>query len=161
MFRLARLLVIIGAVGYMLTPTLGTPVAFAHGDEDDYAAGEPGDASKPARSIEIVMSEGEGHMTYSPKEVDVSVGEQIKFVIKNSGALRHEFHLDSVAHNAHHKIEMEKHPGMIHDEPNAQSVEPGSQVEILWRFSKPGTFEYACLIPGHYDAGMHGKIVVK
>jgi len=138
-----------------------TPV-FAHGDDDDdYAAGEPGDPGKPARSVEVTMTEGNGTMAYAPQEVDVHVGEQIKFIIKNSGALRHEFHLDSLQHNAHHKLEMEKHPGMVHDEPNAQSVEPGKQVEILWKFSKPGTFEFACLIPGHYQAGMHGKVVVK
>jgi uncharacterized cupredoxin-like copper-binding protein len=50
---------------------------------------------------------------------------------------------------------------MEHDDPNAQSIEPGKQKDILWKFSKPGTFEFACLIPGHYEAGMHGKVVVK
>lgn len=138
-------------------PTLG----FAHGDDDDYAAGEPGDPSKPARTVEMTMSEGDGTMIYAPSEVDVHMGEQIKFIIKNVGTLKHEFFLDSFEHNAHHKIEMQKNPEMEHDDPNAQSVEPGKQVEILWKFSKAGTFEFACLVPGHYEAGMHGKVVVK
>lgn len=139
------------------------PRAFAHEghDDDDYAAGEPGDPGKPARTVEVTMSEGYGTMVYKPAEVDVKKGEQIKFIVKNAGALKHEFFLDSFEHNAHHKLEMQKNPEMEHDDPNAQSIEPGKQTEILWKFSKPGTFEFACLIPGHYEAGMHGKVVVK
>jgi uncharacterized cupredoxin-like copper-binding protein len=136
--------------------------AFAHGgDEDDYAAGEPGDPAKPSRTLEVTMSEANGTMSYEPAEIDVKKGEQIKFIVKDAGALKHEFFLDSFAHNARHKIEMQKNPEMEHDDPNAQSVEPGQQKEILWKFSKPGTFEFACLVPGHYEAGMHGKVVVK
>ena len=85
----------------------------------------------------------------------------IKFIIKNAGTLDHEFFLNSFEHNAEHKIEMQKNPEMVHDEPNAQRLAPGKQIEILWKFSKAGTFEFACLIPGHYEAGMHGKVVVK
>ena len=141
--------------------------ALAHGDEEHgagaetFAAGEPGDAKSPSRTVEVTMSEGNGTMTYTPAEVNVKKGEQIKLVVKNIGTLKHEFFLDSVEHNAHHKIEMQKNPEMEHDDPNAQSVEPGKQVEVLWKFSKAGIFEFACLIPGHYEAGMHGKIVVK
>jgi uncharacterized cupredoxin-like copper-binding protein len=130
-------------------------------NEDDYAAGEPGDPAKPARTVEVTMTEGDGAMAYAPKKVDVKLGEQIEFIIKNAGALKHEFRLDTLADNAHHKIEMEKNPEMEHDDPNAQSVEPGKQAEILWKFSKPGIFEFACLIPGHHDAGMHGEVIVK
>lgn len=142
---------------------LAIPHAIAHEGEEheDFAAGEPGDAKKPSRTVEVTMSEGSGTMTYAPAEIDVKKGEQIKLVVKNAGTLKHEFFLDSIDHNAHHKIEMEKNPEMEHDDPNAQSVEPGKQVEVLWKFSKAGTFEFACLIPGHYEAGMHGKVVVK
>jgi uncharacterized cupredoxin-like copper-binding protein len=136
--------------------------AFAHGgDDDDYAAGKPGNPTKPSRTIEVTMSEANGTMSYEPAEIDVKKGEQIKFIVKNVGTLKHEFFLDSFAHNASHKIEMQKNPEMEHDDPNAQSIEPGKQKEILWKFSKLGTFEFACLIPGHYEAGMHGKVVVK
>ena len=138
----------------------GAQLARAHGGEE-FAAGEPGDAKKPSRTIEVTMSEGSGTMTYAPPVIEVKKGEQIKLVVKNAGALKHEFFLDSFEHNAHHKIEMQKNPEMEHDDPNAQSVEPGKQVEVLWKFSKAGTFEFACLIPGHYEAGMHGKVVVK
>ncbi|MBY0560068.1 cupredoxin family protein [Hyphomicrobium sp.] len=163
-----RTLRVLAAAAFSVALTFGympsmLPHAMAHegADDDDYAAGEPGDATKPFRVVEITMRESDGAMTYSPDSVDVKQGEQIKFIVKNTGALKHEFFLDSEQHNAHHKLEMQKNPEMEHDDPNAQSIEPGKQVEILWKFSKAGTFEFACLIPGHYEAGMHGKVVVK
>lgn len=136
-------------------------VAHEGEDDDDFAAGEPGDPKQPFRVVEITMAEKDGAMIYEPAEVDVKKGEQVEFIIHNAGTLKHEFHLASVQQNADHRIEMQKNPEMEHDDPNAQSVEPGKEAEILWRFSKPGEFEFACLIPGHYEAGMHGKVVVK
>jgi uncharacterized cupredoxin-like copper-binding protein len=100
-------------------------------------------------------------MTYTPSKIDVRKGEQIKFVLKNTGHLAHEFLLDSFDNNAKHKIQMEKNPEMEHDEPNGARVESKKSAEILWRFSKAGTFEFACLIPGHYETGMKGTVVVK
>lgn len=150
-----------GALQIVMLPSTSSQVIAHEGEDDDFAAGELGDSTKPSRTVEVTMSEGNGTMTYAPAEIDVTTGEQIKIVIKNVGTLKHEFFLDSFQHNASHRIEMQKNPEMEHDDPNAQSIEPGQQKEILWRFSKPGTFEFACLIPGHYEAGMHGKVVVK
>ena len=126
-----------------------------------FAAGEPGDAAKPFRVIEITMTDGPGSMSYSPDRIEVRKGEQIKFVLKNTGYLAHEFLLDSLANNAKHKAEMEKNPQMEHDDPNGKRLEPSKSAEILWRFTKAGTFEFACLIPGHYETGMKGLVVVK
>jgi uncharacterized cupredoxin-like copper-binding protein len=56
---------------------------------------------------------------------------------------------------------MKKYPEMEHDDPNAKRVAPNKAGELLWRFTKRGEFEFACLIPGHREAGMHGKIIVK
>ncbi|RUO98588.1 cupredoxin family protein [Hyphomicrobium sp.] len=150
---------VLGTAIHAMPPTLMQ--ASAHDDDDDFAAGEPGDPTKQFRTIEITMSERDGAMVYAPASVEVARGEQIQFVIRNAGALKHEFHLASVAQNASHLIEMQKNPEMVHDEPNVQTVEPGGTAELFWRFSKPGEFEFACLIPGHYEAGMHGKVVVK
>ena len=126
-----------------------------------FAAGEPADPKKDFRVVELAMTEGSGTMAFAPNAVEVKVGEQIKFVIKNTGALDHEFKLDSFEQIAKHKIAMEKNPEMIHDDPNGTRLEPSKSGEVFWRFSKTGTFEFACLIPGHYEAGMHGKVVVK
>jgi uncharacterized cupredoxin-like copper-binding protein len=159
---LALALVLGGATHLGILPLM-VPHAIAHEgeDDDDFAAGEPGDAKKPFRVLEVAISEKDGAMTFSPAKVDVKLGEQIKFIIKNTGALKHEFHLASVQQNASHLIEMRKNPEMVHDDPNVQTIEPEKEAEMLWRFSKPGKFEFACLIPGHYEAGMHGKVVVK
>ncbi|MGO4684601.1 cupredoxin domain-containing protein [Hyphomicrobium sp. 2TAF46] len=126
-----------------------------------FAAGEPADPNKGFRVVELAMTEGSGTMAFTPDAIDVKTGEQIKFVIKNTGALDHEFKLDSNEQIAKHKIAMAKNPEMIHDDPNGTRLQPSKSGEIFWKFSKAGTFEFACLIPGHYEAGMHGKVVVK
>jgi uncharacterized cupredoxin-like copper-binding protein len=90
----------------------------------------------------------------------VTRGEQIRFVIKNEGELAHEFLLDSFEGNAKHKVQMEKNPEMEHDDPNGKRLEPKKNGEILWIFDKAGSFEFACLIPGHYEAGMKGVVTV-
>jgi uncharacterized cupredoxin-like copper-binding protein len=135
-------------------------VIYAH-DAEHFSAGQPGDPKKPFRVVEVTMQEGDGTMGYSLKALNVKRGEQIKFVISNGGALPHEFILADEKDNLKHGALMQKFPDMQHDDPNGKSLEPAAKSEILWRFSKPGTFEFACLIPGHREAGMLGKITVK
>jgi len=135
-----------------------TNPAWAHGT---FAAGKPGDPKrKTSRTIVIIVREGDGKMSYSPDKIEVTRGEQIRFVIKNEGELAHEFLLDSFEGNAKHKVQMEKHPEMEHDDPNGKRLQPKKTGEILWLFDKAGTFEFACLIPGHYEAGMKGVVTV-
>ena len=135
--------------------------AFAHGDEKHFAAGAPGNPKQKSRTVEIVMREGNGTMSYSHEAITVKRGEQIRFIIKNEGALTHEFMLASVKENEAHGKLMEKYPEMEHDDPNGKTLEPGKTAEVLWKFTKSGTFEFACLIPGHHQAGMHGLVTVK
>jgi uncharacterized cupredoxin-like copper-binding protein len=133
-----------------------------HHSHRTFAAGSPGDPSKASRTIEITMKEAEGgKMLYEPARLEVKRGEQIRFVLKNVGQVDHEFMLDSVANNAKHKIQMEKNPDMEHDDPNGKRLSPKESVDLVWRFNKAGAFEFACLIPGHYEAGMRGTVVVK
>ena len=107
------------------------------------------------------MKEGNGTMEYVPNRIEVRRNEQIRFVLKNIGELAHEFVLASAEDNAKHAELMRKYPDMEHDEVNAKTLQPKSGAEILWRFSKRGEFEFDCLIPGHREAGMHGKVIVK
>ena len=107
------------------------------------------------------MSDNDGKMKFAPDHLDVKKGEQVRFIIRNKGALKHEFMLASVKDNDKHAELMKKYPDMEHDDPNAKSVDPGKTAEILWRFTKTGTFEFACLIPGHREAGMRGTVTVK
>jgi uncharacterized cupredoxin-like copper-binding protein len=104
------------------------------GEDDDFGAGEPGNPKMPSQTVEVTMSEDNGSMAYAPAEVDVSKGEQIKFIIKNAGTLKHEFHLDTFDDNAHHKIEMQKNPEMEHDIRTRRASSRASKL----KFSKAG-----------------------
>jgi uncharacterized cupredoxin-like copper-binding protein len=132
-------------------------VAAAHEQHGGYSAGEPGNPKKPAREIIVEMSE----MDYSPAVIEVKRGEQIRFVIRNVGTEDHEFLLATTAENLKHGEAMKKNPDMEHDEPNGVRLAPKKSGEILWKFSKAGTFEYSCLIPDHREYGMTGKVIVK
>lgn len=133
--------------------------AFAHEQHghETYSAGEPGDPRKPARTIEISMSE----MAYEPSRIDVKRGEQIRFVLHNVGREDHEFLLATTKENLRHAELMKKHPHMEHDDPNGVRLAPNKTAEILWKFTKAGTFEFSCLIPDHRDYGMVGHVTVK
>ena len=140
---------------------LAVPGAPGH-THRSFGAGAPGDPKKPARTVEVVMKETEdGNMLFAPDRVEAKRGEQVRFVLKNAGKVDHEFLLDTPERNAKHKVEMRKNPDMEHDDPNGKRLAPGGTGEIVWRFSKAGTFEFACLIPGHHESGMHGKAIVK
>jgi len=126
-----------------------------------FSAGKPGNSKKPARTVVITMKEGDGTMIFNHNHVEVRRGEQIRFVLENGGELDHEFVLATPKENDKHAQLMQKYPEMEHDDPNAKRVAPKKSGELLWQFTKAGTFEFACLIPGHREAGMHGKVVVK
>ena len=133
--------------------------AHDHGKEAAY--GKPGNPKRPARVVQVSMREADGKMLFAPEKVEVKRGEQVRFKLTNSGELEHEFVIGTVEENAKHKAAMEKNPDMEHDDPNGKRLDPKKSGEILWQFTKAGTFEYACLIPGHYEAGMKGTIAVK
>ena len=147
----------------VLSTSLAVAVPGAPGHSHrSFGAGAPGDPKKPARTVEVVMKETEdGKMLFVPDRVEAKRGEQVRFVLKNAGKVDHEFLLDTPERNAKHKVEMRKNPDMEHDDPNGKRLAPGGTGEIVWRFSKAGTFEFACLIPGHHESGMHGKAIVK
>lgn len=130
----------------------------AHGET---AFGQPGDPRRAARAVTITMRENDGHMLFAPNRIEVRRGEQIRFLLRNSGAVDHEFVLATEAANLKHLEEMRKNPDMEHDEPNMIRLKPGKAGEIVWQFTKPGTFDVSCLIPGHRESGMHGIVVVR
>jgi uncharacterized cupredoxin-like copper-binding protein len=147
-----------------LAVALAGPVTAAPGAKGHthvtFNAGTPGDPKKPFRVIEMTAKETKDGMAYDPAKIVVEQNEQVKFVIKNAGELDHEFMLETFEANAKHAIEMQKNPEMEHDDPNGKRVVSKKQSELIWKFSKLGTYEYACLIPGHYEAGMKGVVEV-
>ena len=145
----------------LLTSSAAVTVVSAHDDPGTYSAGQPGDPKKPARVVQVTMREEPGKMMFIPNKVEVKKGEQIRFMLRNSGALEHEFVLATAEENAKHAEQMKKNPDMEHDDPNGRRLKPKGTAEIVWRFTKTGEFQFGCLIPGHTEAGMVGTVVVK
>jgi len=162
---LKRLYIIAAATALLSSP------AFAHGD-DHHAArkfdpahveatpfGQEGDPSKVTRTITIEMND---RMRFVPNEVSVKRGETVRFVVANKGAVLHEMVLGTTDDLARHAQLMKQFPGMEHEaEPNMAHVKPAAKGDIVWQFTQPGEFQFACLVPGHYEAGMVGKVVVR
>ena len=150
-----------------LITTFGA-LAYAHSDEphakkagpvikEQKAWGIAGDPKSVSRTITLTMSD---NMRFSPDSISVKQGETIRFVIKNSGKILHEMVIGTKKDLDEHAALMVKFPGMEHDEPYMAHVAAGKSSQIVWTFNKPGNFEFACLIAGHYRAGMVGKINV-
>lgn len=124
--------------------------------ENEFGAYEPG--MKPTRTIEIDLSD---QMQFSPDVIKVKKGEVIKFTHKNKGKLMHEFVLGTPELLTEHAAMMQKFPGMEHSEPYMSHIAPGESGEMLWKFSEAGEYAFGCLVPGHYEAGMKGKVIVE
>lgn len=145
--------------------------AFAHGDEEhakprkfDAAKveatdfGQEGDPRKVTRTIKVDMADS---MRFTPGDLTVKRGETVKFVVHNGGQVLHEMVLGTKKAIAEHAELMKKFPEMEHADANMAHVKPGKSREIVWKFTKAGEFQFACLQPGHFEAGMVGKLTVK
>lgn len=174
---LRRRLALGGCLMLLSVPLWASPAA-------SYDFGQPAAAVKATRVVEVVM----GDMSFNPKVLEIKAGETVRFVLINKGQLLHEFNLGNAAMHAEHQQEMLKMQqsgmltptamktmdhaamghgsmagmdhGMQHDDPNSVLVEPGKQADLAWTFSKSGSLEFACNVPGHYQAGMVGKLTV-
>ena len=144
-------------------------VRLAHAGPGHAKKGEPtkkeqkpwgiaGDARDVKRSIVTSMTDG---MRFTPDRMEFKQDETIKFVLKNNGKLLHEFVIGTRKDLDEHAALMVKLPKMEHDEPYMAHIAPGKTGEIIWKFNRAGQFDFACLIAGHYQGGMVGKITVK
>lgn len=142
--------------------------SFAHGNEahgkktgpvkmeqKDWGIAAESKAAK--RTIEVKMSDA---MRFTPNLIEVRQGETVKFVIRNEGKMLHEFVLGTKKELDEHAALMLKFPNMEHEEPYMAHVPAGKTGEIVWTFNRAGDFDFACLIAGHYQAGMVGKVKV-
>ena len=149
---------------------LSSTIALAHGDEPhaprqydaskieptDY--GQEGNPQKVRRTIQVDMAD---NMRFTPADVTVRRGETVKFVVRNRGKVLHEMVLGTRQAIEQHAELMKKFPEMEHADANMAHVKPGKAGEIVWQFTKAGEFQFACLQPGHFEAGMVGKVTVK
>jgi len=159
------------ALAAVVLVSLAAASAWAHGDakhaakkepgaisKDEHPFGREGDPKKATRTVRVGMADT---MRFDPAELTVKRGETVRFVVRNNGKVLHEFVIGTRKELEAHAELMKKHPGMEHDEPYMAHVDPGKSQTLSWQFTKPGEFWYGCLIPGHFEAGMVGRIVVK
>ena len=138
--------------------SFGAQAAGDHaGGHDESSIGEPGKAANVSRTVQVDMSDS---MRYTPSSIAARQGETIRFVIKNSGKVKHELVLGTEKELKEHYEVMKKFPEMEHADANMVTVAPGKTGEVIWRFTKAGKIDFACLQPGHYDAGMKGLVSV-
>lgn len=150
-----------------LTMALAGANAQAHGGGKPHAPaamakeqkpwGIAGETTAVNRTVTIRMGD---NMRFTPERIEIKRGKTVRFVIRNDGAMLHEMVIGTKTVLDEHAALMRKFPGMEHDAPYMAHVEPGASGEIVWRFNRAGDFEFACLIPGHYEAGMVGRIRV-
>jgi len=153
----------------LLMAVLAAGTAWAHGDgkhegrevrpvsAEEHAFGREGDAKKVARTVKVEMSD---RMRFTPASLTVKQGQTVKFLVKNNGKVMHEMVIGSIKELKEHAEMMKQHPSMEHDEPFMAHVAPGKTETMIWHFTKAGEFQFGCLVPGHFEAGMVGQIRV-
>jgi len=164
---------------FAIALVLGASLSAQASPGEHFAFGHPADAAQATRTVEVTL----GDIYFEPKSLDVKKGETVRFVLVNKGRLLHEFNLGDAAMHAAHQQEMLKMTasGMLtptgmkhdmahgseqgagsmkHDDPNSVLVEPGKTAELTWTFTDATGLEFACNIPGHYQAGMVGKVAI-
>jgi uncharacterized cupredoxin-like copper-binding protein len=135
-------------------PVLADP-GHGHGTQ---SLGRPANPQMAKRTIEVTMDD---EMRFTPAKIQVKRGETVKFIVKNKGEMKHEMMLGSKKELIEHAKLMQQYPDMEHDDPNAVTVEPGKTGQLVWQFTQAGDFMFGCLMPGHYEAGMVGSLVVE
>lgn len=159
-----RLLIIGMSVALATTALAHETHEGEHGSATVHSMGEPAPLEAATRTIEVTMLEMEdGRMIFEPGSIEVQPGETVRFAVSNVGLIEHEFVFDTPAEIIAHKDEMmmDAAHDMAHDSDNAITLQPGEDGELAWTFANAGVFEFACLIPGHYEAGMFGPLVVR
>ncbi len=115
-------------------------------------------------TVNLTMSE----FKFEPKNLVFETGKLYKLVIKNIGKVKHEIDSASISHLAYtRKIQMlDKNGGLIAEVKGVPAeIEVGPGHEVEWWFvpvaTTSGAEEVVCLLPGHFEAGMHGTFTFK
>jgi len=142
--RIGRVAVAATAITVIVT---GMGYAVASGLEDPEALG-PGDVT-----VEIDIE----YSRFVPGNLTVVEGTRVRFLVVNGDPIHHEFITgDADVHLRHANGTEAEHPSV----PGEVSVEPNGTAITTFTFEKPGVYEFACHLPGHYAYGMRGEIEV-
>lgn len=172
-------LTLVGVAVFALAPPLTAVSAVAAGSHTHghhhFEFGAPGDAADVSRTIRVALED----TYFEPQKIRIKAGETVRFLLRNNGELVHEFNIGTPHMHEEHRAEMQMMVDhgvlevdkinhemmkmdmggghtMAHDDPNSALLEPGGEAEIIWTFVQPMELEFACNVPGHYDAGMAG-----
>lgn len=129
-----------------------------HKDMHASMAGKPGDPAQVSRTVKVTMDDS---MRFDPGTLNVKAGETVRFFIVNQGRLPHEMVIGTADELTTHAQQMRAMPDMKHEDPSMIRLAPGQRGGIVWRFDQAGTVSYACLVPGHMEAGMVGRVEVE
>ena len=144
------------------TSSHGAPHDRAVLHEGAIAIGRPGDPILTRRTIHVSMRDApDVTMAFDPKAFEIAAGETVRIILTNDGSVPHEFVMATQAEIADHREEMRGVADMDHDAAFATRLDPGETDNLVWTFANEGSFAFACLIPGHYEAGMHGRLTVE
>jgi uncharacterized cupredoxin-like copper-binding protein len=169
MYLRKPLLAVAGAASLLILPATASAHGSTHAESggkrknkatavyEEKAFGRPGERARVTRTVRIA---GTDDMRYTPARIRVKQGETVRFVVRNGGKILHETVLGTKPELQEHYALMKKFPDMEHDEPHMVHLKPGQTGEMIWQFTKAGEFYFACLMPGHFDAGMMGTISV-
>lgn len=150
---LAGIAGIVAIMGSALAADVHTPAPLL------FPYGHPGPGNGAEQVIRVRALDT---LRFQPARITVRRGETVKFVITNAGKLAHEFVIGDAAVQAAHEQEMQAMPGMpMQTDVNAVSLPPGETRDLVWTFTRDGTVEYACHVPGHFTAGMRGQIIIE
>ena len=136
----------------------GHDMAGMHQDMHASMAGKPGTPAKVSRTVEVTMDDS---MRFAPEKISVKAGATVRFFVRNKSKVRHQMMIGTMDELKQHAETMRKMPDMQHGEPNMITLAPGQRGGIVWQFDKPGAVDFACLVPGHMEAGMVGKVEVQ
>jgi uncharacterized cupredoxin-like copper-binding protein len=157
----------------------GKPKVVDYSKAEEMPFGRAGNPKNSSRAIHVTMNDKMQFVATAPSagrrtdvapanrphampgDIEVKRGETVRFMVRNDGVLMHEMVIGTMKDLKEHAELMRKFPNMEHDEPHMAHVPPSKEGEMVWQFTRPGEFYYACLMPGHMEAGMVSKIVVK
>jgi uncharacterized cupredoxin-like copper-binding protein len=143
MFRItSRLLVLALVLAFTLAACGGTAASSS--------------ASTAPKTVTLTLNE----FQFQPADITVNVGQPITLVLKNNGTVLHDF----VSTDA--MVEVMGEHGAMHDMAGMETamhaaVEAGQQSTLEFKATQAGTYTFYCTVPGHKEAGMVGKLIVR
>jgi uncharacterized cupredoxin-like copper-binding protein len=118
--------------------------------------GREGDPRKVSRTVRIDISDA---MRFFPHEIRVKSGQTVRFIVRNTGEHSHQFVLGTHEGLKVAAARMRRAPDA--GKPLGLQLRPGQTTRLVWQFTRAGEFHYACLMPGHFEAGAVGTIIVR